>query len=186
MRAAADIMLGAAACLLLLSGLVHVRDWRALLAILIAHRVLPYRASRVTARLLGPTELAMGVTAILITASEVSDPKGPARAVVASLVASLFLLMTVYLVAARRRSGAAPCACFGWNEPLTALTIARTAVLAAGAVVGAFDDSPIASQSLATIAVLSVVVAGILVAVPHLYGRHLRAGEEGPSRDHRN
>lgn len=117
------------ASLLLWSGALHVRDTDALRAVIVTHRVLPYRHSRQVATLLTIAEITVGF--IALGAVAVATLAQALLMVASILVALQYAAFAVYMVFAIRRSPHASCGCFDSGASLTHALVARAGAISA-------------------------------------------------------
>lgn len=149
----ADIVLGgatgAAALLLLLAGVGHVRERRLFAATLTAQRVLPRALHGPVAAVMGPAEVLLGAAML----AGLVAGGGWARAA-AVPTAVLYLAFGVYVAVVWRTRPRVPCGCFGNSSPASGSTVARALVLGAAAAAVAVRGVPSA------VGVDGVMVAG--------------------------
>lgn len=164
--------LSAGAALLLVGGLVHLRDGRALLASLLHHDVLPYRVARIAARTTPPLQVLVALAAIAAVAT--GEPRfTPAVGLAAT---ATFLAMACYLAAAVLRNPDATCNCWGKAQPLTWISVIRALVLAGGAALYSGESvRALDTQELLLGAILGAAFATALAVLPTATHVHRQA-----------
>lgn len=142
----ADIVLGgatgAAALLLLLAGVGHVRERRLFAATLAAQRVLPRAVHAPLAAAIGPAEVLLGVA--LLAGLVAGD--GWARAAAAP-TALLYLAFGAYVAVVWRTRPRVPCGCFGSSAPASGFTVVRALLLGVAAAAVAWRGVPSATAT---------------------------------------
>lgn len=122
------------------------------------------------ARLLGPIEIALGALVLLGGSVGVAvdrppgTPFGVAVGVAAMASAVLYVLFAAYLLRLLRIRPGSPCGCLGGDEPVSAFSVARAALLAA---LGATSSRPL---DLVTVATGLLVAVVLWVGVPTARG----------------
>lgn len=115
--------------LLLWSGLAHVRGFGAFHAALVAHRIIPYAATRSVARVQLVAELLIGASGVAVSLAAPWLP-GPLIRSVAALVVAFYAVFAGYIRIQLRRAPGLACGCFGDEEPTSMLTFVRAVLLA--------------------------------------------------------
>lgn len=127
--------LAAASLLLVWSGLDHSRGRAALHAALIVHRILPYGWTRFGAQVLGPLEIGLGLSSLVIL---LSWPDGVR--LVGPAVAAMYAAFAVYAITQMRVAPDAVCGCFADATRASWMVVTRSAVLCLMAVLLAVDS----------------------------------------------
>jgi hypothetical protein len=146
------------ALLLTAAGLGHLRHRYALPAALHAQRVLPVRLRHPVATAVIGAELVVGASmlvAVLVAPS----------VIVAPLVAQalVYAAFTGYLGVVLRLRPAAPCGCFGTDEPVTWLVVVRAGLFGGGALGAALLGADVAAMPAAVR--LLCLAGGFVVAM---------------------
>ena len=164
----------AGAALLLGAGLGHARSAAQVRALLRAHGLVRPVIVPLVARLLGPIEIALGALVLLGGSVGVAvdrppgTPFGVAVGVAAMASAVLYVLFAAYLLRLLRIRPGSPRGCLGGDEPVSAFSVARAALLAAGcAALGATSSRPL---DLVTVATGLLVAVVLWVGVPTARG----------------
>lgn len=127
-----------AGMLMIVSGVIHSRDWRALLSVLLTHGILRYSLARGSARILPLVLVASGGLAIVAVLSRSGE--GTTRTTVLAVpMLVTYAGMAVYVAVALKRGVRGKCGCFGDDELISGRTLARVVLLTAGACVAVVE-----------------------------------------------
>lgn len=161
----------AGAVLLVVSGLTHTLRSRRLLASLLAHKVLPYRLARSTARAAPVGQLLLGL--VLLVA--LLGPSGWAALVAfLSVVAcATYAALAGYVLAVLVTVQDPTCACFGRSERVSWFSLVRAALPAVAFAYAAFWPSHVLAAPVGW-----SVVGGLLVVTLGLFGQRSKGSED--------
>ncbi len=151
----------AASALLGLSGMHHLGQWKQLLSSLLKHRLIRYSIARMLARL-APLQILLAVA--MMGAVSLGTDRRELTMSVGIVAAALFGAMAAYLTIVLMRNPAATCACFGREQPLNWLSVARAFSLACCSL--GFAAVGVSSPLQPIDIVLGLVFASLLIVMP--------------------